>query len=328
MERREYLARLDRALRGLTGSRERQDILAYYGEYLEEAGSEGEAEAMSALGAPEELALRSVEPVPAVPPLPGRRDFHRPAPAEGETYRCPAVLVGLRFDAVRADVDGAGVRLEAGEAFLVRLDGGAFTCAVQGGVLRVSGGGEAGSLVAITVPQGRRLEEVRLRTLGGDVVVGAVEAGRLSVDAGTGAVELQGTRAGALDLRSKTGISAPGSRIPQRLRGRAAPRRRQTNRREHDPVKTNVFLRSTRRQPVRALCLAFVAAFVTAAFVGRVSEYLLIRQETDRLGSYYRTVGELEPMEENAAADLESAAAYLAGSGYVQTADRTRFTSP
>ena len=30
MERREYLARLDRALRELTGSRERQDILAYY----------------------------------------------------------------------------------------------------------------------------------------------------------------------------------------------------------------------------------------------------------------------------------------------------------
>ena len=46
MERREYLARLDRALRELTGSRERQDILAYYREYLEEAGSGGEAEAI------------------------------------------------------------------------------------------------------------------------------------------------------------------------------------------------------------------------------------------------------------------------------------------
>ena len=30
MERREYLARLDRALRELAGSREREDILAYY----------------------------------------------------------------------------------------------------------------------------------------------------------------------------------------------------------------------------------------------------------------------------------------------------------
>ena len=85
MERREYLARLDRALRELTGSRERQDILAYYREYLEEAGSGGEAEAMAALGAPEVLALRSVEPVPETPPLPRRRPVPRPVPAAAIT---------------------------------------------------------------------------------------------------------------------------------------------------------------------------------------------------------------------------------------------------
>ena len=325
MERREYLARLDRALRELTGSRERQDILAYYREYLEEAGSEGETEAMDALGAPEVLALRSVEPVPETPPLPRRRPVPRPVPEDA--CRSPAALLGLRFEAVRLDVDGVQVRLEAGEAFLVRLDGEALACSVQDGVLRVSGSGEAGSLVSITVPQGERLEEVRLRTRGGDVLVGAVEIGRLSVDAGAGSVELRGTRAGALDLRSRTGISTPGSRVPQRLRGRAAPRRRQTNRREHVLMKTNVFLRSTRRQPVRALFLALVTAFVTFAFVGRASEYLLIKQETERLGSWYRTVGELEPSEEGAAADLEGAAAYLAESGYVQTVDRVRATS-
>ena len=269
MERREYLARLDRALRELTGSRERQDILAYYREYLEEAGSGGEAEAMAALGAPEVLALRSVEPVPETPPLPRRRPVPRPVPEDA--CRSPAALLGLRFEAVRLDVDGVQVRLEAGEAFLVRLDGEALACSVQDGVLRVSGSGEAGSLVSITVPQGERLEDVRLRTRGGDVLVGAVEIGRLSVDAGAGSVELRGTRAGALDLRSRTGISTPGSRVPQRLRGRAAPGRRQTNRREHVLMKTNVFLRSTRRQPVRALFLALVTAFVTFAFVGRAS---------------------------------------------------------
>lgn len=153
MERREYLARLDRALRELTGSREREDILAYYREYLEEAGSEGEAEAMDALGAPEALALHSVEPVPEAPPSPKRRRFPRPAPAE-DICRCPAALLGLRFEAVRLDVDGVQVRLEAGDAFLVRLDGEALACAVQDGVLRVFGGGEAGSLVTITVPRG------------------------------------------------------------------------------------------------------------------------------------------------------------------------------
>ncbi|MCI9055739.1 MAG: hypothetical protein HFF76_00550 [Oscillospiraceae bacterium] len=325
MERREYLARLDRALRELTGSRERQDILAYYREYLEEAGSEGETEAMDALGAPEVLALRSVEPVPETPPLPRRRPVPRPVPEDA--CRSPAALLGLRFEAVRLDVDGVQVRLEAGEAFLVRLDGEALACAVQDGVLRVSGSGEAGSLVSITVPQGERLEEVRLRTRGGDVLVGAVEIGRLSVDAGAGSVELRGARAGALDLCSRTGISTPGSRVPQRLRGRAAPGRRQTNRREHGPMKTNVFLRSTRRQPVRAVCLVLVTVFVTFAFVGRASEYLLIKQETERLGSWYRTVGELEPLEKGAAADLESAAAYLAESSYIKLADRPQYTS-
>ena len=64
MERREYLARL---------------------EYLEEAGSEGETEAMDALGAPEVLALRSVEPVPETPPLPRRRPVPRPVQEDAIT---------------------------------------------------------------------------------------------------------------------------------------------------------------------------------------------------------------------------------------------------
>ena len=59
-------------------------------------------------------------------------------------------------------------------------------------------------------------------------------------------------------------------------------------------MKTNVFLRSARRQPVRTVCLALVVVFVTFAFVGRASEYLLIRQETERLGSFYRSIGKSE----------------------------------
>ena len=53
-------------------------------------------------------------------------------------------------------------------------------------------------------------------------------------------------------------------------------------------MQTNVFLRSTRRQPVRTAFLALVLALVSFTFVGRGSEYLLISQEVDRLGSWYR----------------------------------------
>ena len=60
-------------------------------------------------------------------------------------------------------------------------------------------------------------------------------------------------------------------------------------------MQTNVFLRSTRRQPVRTAFLALVLALVSFTFVGRGSEYLLISQEVDRLGSWYRTIGTVEP---------------------------------
>ena len=76
-------------------------------------------------------------------------------------------------------------------------------------------------------------------------------------------------------------------------------------------MKTNVFLRSMRRQPVKAVCLLLVTAFVTFAFVGRVSEYLLIRQETERLEGYYRSSAGLESLGGDVWADTSEAVAYL-----------------
>ena len=58
-------------------------------------------------------------------------------------------------------------------------------------------------------------------------------------------------------------------------------------------MKNNVFLKSTLRQPVKTALLVLVAALITFAFVSRASEYLLIRQETDRLSAFYRTAGTL-----------------------------------
>ena len=89
----------------------------------------------------------------------------------------------------------------------------------------------------------------------------------------------------------------------------------------------NIFLKSTFRQPIRVLCLGLLMAFVTFTFVGRVSEYLMIKQETERLEGYYRSVGQLEPLEEGVAANIEEAIADLENSPYVQKTDRPQYTS-
>ena len=92
-------------------------------------------------------------------------------------------------------------------------------------------------------------------------------------------------------------------------------------------MQTNVFLRSTRRQPVRTAFLALVLALVSFTFVGRGSEYLLISQEVDRLGSWYRTIGTVEPRTRGARAMGAEAAELLAQSGVVDLVERRQYVS-
>ena len=84
-------------------------------------------------------------------------------------------------------------------------------------------------------------------------------------------------------------------------------------------MRPNVFLRSTLRQPGKVLCLVLVAALTVFAFVSRASEYLLIKQETDRLAEYYAAIGTLESATGDPWADTREAAAYLEASPYVKT---------
>ena len=94
-------------------------------------------------------------------------------------------------------------------------------------------------------------------------------------------------------------------------------------------MQTNVFLRSTRRQPVRTAFLALVLALVSFTFVGRGSEYLLISQEVDRLGSWYRTIGTVEPRTRGRSAQTvtDEAAELLAQSGVVDLVERRQYVS-
>ena len=87
-------------------------------------------------------------------------------------------------------------------------------------------------------------------------------------------------------------------------------------------MRNSVFWKSALRQPVKMALLLAVTGLMAFLFVSRVSEYLLVRQETERLGAYYRPMGVLEGMNGAAREDASQALAYLEGSPFVQTAER------
>ncbi len=62
-------------------------------------------------------------------------------------------------------------------------------------------------------------------------------------------------------------------------------------------MKNNIFLRSTRRQPIRTVLLLLIITLITFAFTARAAEYLLVRQETERLGGYYKAIGKISRLE-------------------------------
>ena len=61
-------------------------------------------------------------------------------------------------------------------------------------------------------------------------------------------------------------------------------------------MKPNVPLRSTLRQPLRTLALMTFVCLIAFLFTSRAAEYLIVNGETERLGGYYRAIGELEQL--------------------------------
>lgn len=90
-------------------------------------------------------------------------------------------------------------------------------------------------------------------------------------------------------------------------------------------MKRNVFLKSTLRQPVRVLLLLLVIGLASSAFISRAAEYLLVKQETERLSGYYRSIATLETLENGA--DGAAATKYLEQNPYVKLVDKYQITS-
>ena len=71
-------------------------------------------------------------------------------------------------------------------------------------------------------------------------------------------------------------------------------------------MKPNIFWRATRRQPLRTILLLLLTAIVAFAFTARAVEYLLVKQETDRLSSYYKASGRITRLKGATTADMAS----------------------
>ena len=60
-------------------------------------------------------------------------------------------------------------------------------------------------------------------------------------------------------------------------------------------MRKNIFLLSAVRQLVRTILLFLLISLISFSFVSRTVEYVVVRRETERLGSYYRSIGTLKP---------------------------------
>jgi ABC-type antimicrobial peptide transport system permease subunit len=91
-------------------------------------------------------------------------------------------------------------------------------------------------------------------------------------------------------------------------------------------MKQNVCMKSTLRQPVRTIFLIFLLGLISFAFISKAVEYLVVQRETDRLGSYYRSIGSLEPINPEEY-DVSEGAELVKSSPYLAFEDRLRLSS-
>ncbi|MEN6593377.1 MAG: FtsX-like permease family protein [Clostridiaceae bacterium] len=89
-------------------------------------------------------------------------------------------------------------------------------------------------------------------------------------------------------------------------------------------MRKNIFFLSAVRQPVRTILLFLLISLISFSFVSRTVEYVVVRRETERLGSYYRSIGTLKPTEK-AQTDVSAGAALLADNPYIAYTDSRRY---
>ena len=94
-------------------------------------------------------------------------------------------------------------------------------------------------------------------------------------------------------------------------------------------MKTNIFMKSVLRQPVRTLVLAMLIGIAAFAFVARAAEFVIVRGEIRRVEGLFPSIGVLSPISlQNITTDhdVTYAAQIVAASRYLAFEDRRVFT--
>ena len=97
-------------------------------------------------------------------------------------------------------------------------------------------------------------------------------------------------------------------------------------------MKTNVFLISSIRQSLRTFLLIVLIGVISFAFISKAAEFLVVRRETNRIGSYYRAIGNLTLINPDSTdmiygEDIYEGAELIADSPYLSVEDRRRISS-
>lgn len=91
-------------------------------------------------------------------------------------------------------------------------------------------------------------------------------------------------------------------------------------------MKPNIYWRSTIRRPLKSLLLLFFIGVVSFVFISRITEYIIVDRETKRIGSYYRSVGSLTPLNLGQG-DVTLGAELISKSSYIDFEDRRRVSA-
>lgn len=91
--------------------------------------------------------------------------------------------------------------------------------------------------------------------------------------------------------------------------------------------KPNIFLKSTFRQPVRSFLLLVLFGLITFGFITKAVQFILIQRETGVLGSYYRSIGTLENIEDPILGDISAGVDLIRTSPYFAYGDQREIVS-
>lgn len=89
----------------------------------------------------------------------------------------------------------------------------------------------------------------------------------------------------------------------------------------------NPIIKSLTRQKGKVFVLFILLSLITFLFVNKTIEYLIVTRETDRAGSFFRSIGELDSFSDESSAHREEAKEIIYDSPLVGEVDQRRYTS-